>query len=103
MGYSFIIAFARYASQHRGITGQGDTAPIVQLDLLNPSEAQRKDIAHWIEYGGPAGLLSTVNICSGACVPAISQQAQDMMRKMRGWGLADKFGKILHHFELSNS
>lgn len=102
MGYSFIMAFARYGTQlHRDVTSWNDSTVIVQLDLLNPSEVQRKAIMQWIDNGGPAGLASIENICSDACVSAVSQQAQAMMRRMRVWGLADKFGKILHHFELS--
>lgn len=103
MGYSFLLAFSRYClSLHSHGGGGVPEREVVQLDLLSPSDGQKEAIAHWVEHGGPAGLSSVPNICSSSCVQALSQQAQALMHKLSGWGLADKFAKILNIFELSD-
>jgi hypothetical protein len=101
MGYSFLLAFSRYCIDFH--TAQGDIRTTkAQLDILNPTDRQKEDIALWVEHGGPASLAAIENICSVRCVTALSQQAQSLMIKLRGWGLADKFAKILNIFELSD-
>lgn len=73
MGYSFILAFAKYAIHLHGVVaGQNATTAIVQLDLLSPPQVQRKAITVDRSWG-TVGLAAIENIPSAACVLAISQ------------------------------
>lgn len=101
MGYSFLLAFSRYCVDFHA-SCDGTKSEQARLDLLSPTERDKEMIASWVEHGGPAGLTSIDNICSTQCVNVLSQQAQALMHKLHGWGLADKFAKILSIFELSD-
>ncbi|KAM0515925.1 hypothetical protein ACHAO3_006120 [Verticillium nonalfalfae] len=98
MGYVFILAYSSYGP--RAELMSGDKAPI-RLDVPLHQPAQQQITLQWIEDGGPAGLGSVVNILADDCVPAISRDAQMMMQRLKCWGLADKFTKILHIFEVN--
>ena len=95
MGYTFILAFARF-----GPTSESNfTSCPVRLDLSNRMEGQRTAIATWIENGGAWGIGAVQSIYSPGSLDAISEEARAMLRKMRFWGLARKFSRILESFE----
>ncbi|EEY23913.1 conserved hypothetical protein [Verticillium alfalfae VaMs.102] len=98
MGYVFILAYSSYGP--RAELMSGDKAPM-RLDAPLHQPAQQQITLQWIDDGGPAGLGSVVNILADDCVPAISRDAQMMMQRLKCWGLADKFTKILHIFEVN--
>ncbi|UKZ80090.1 hypothetical protein TrVFT333_007855 [Trichoderma virens FT-333] len=97
MAYTFIMAYSTYAP--RFTSSAGDQVHI-QLDLPCHEHApRRRSIAGWISMGGPAGLGSIKNIFDDGCVSTLSRDAQAIMQRLRCWGLAGKFCKILHVFE----
>jgi hypothetical protein len=98
MGYVFIIAFAKYFPRNSHQTG-GQSPPRLSLDVSMHRPAQKQAVADWIAQGGPASIGSVEDICSDGSVPAISREAQSMLQRLRSWGLADKFIKILQSFE----
>jgi len=100
MGYIFLLAFAKYGPQPSADAGL-DACP-VRLDLSNQRDGQRTAITTWIDIGGPASIGAVKNIYSDGGSKAIGQDAQTMLRKMRFWGLAKKFIRILESFELNS-
>jgi len=96
MGYIFMIAFAKYFP--RNLKHAGRQSPL-RLDLPVHQASQKRAAADWIEHGGPAIIGSAVDICSDGSALAISQDAQCMLRRLRCWGLAEKFIRILQRFE----
>jgi hypothetical protein len=100
MAYIFILSYSAYGP--RATTGSGKKP--IRLDLAEcdrESEAHIQAVSEWIREGGPARLGSVEDICSeGGCVQDISRDAQVMMQRLRCWGLAEKFTRILHVFEV---
>lgn len=99
MGYIFILAFAMFGPQPSSDSNY-ESCP-VRLDVSTRIDGQRTAITTWIENGGPASIGSVTNIYSDGGLKAISQEAQTMLRKMRFWGLAKKFIRILESFEFN--
>ncbi|KAH7171513.1 fungal-specific transcription factor domain-containing protein [Dactylonectria macrodidyma] len=95
MSYIFIIAFAQYypRSQH---TGPGIQ---VRLDLPNHHDDQKRVVEEWIQTGGPARIGSAEDILAQGSTKRIIQDAQIMLQRLRSWGLAEKFAKILQCFD----
>ncbi|KAF3343100.1 hypothetical protein HYQ45_004143 [Verticillium longisporum] len=98
MGYVFILAYSSYGPRAELMPG-GKTP--IRLDVPLHQPAQQQFTLQWIDDGGPAGLGSVVNILADDCVPAISRDAQLMMQRLKCWGLADQFTKILHIFDVN--
>ncbi|KAK5214342.1 hypothetical protein LTS03_004008 [Exophiala xenobiotica] len=100
MGYIFILAFAKFGPQPSS-KFNFDSTP-VRLDLSNRIEGQRTVITVWVENGGPASIGLVRNIYSNGGLEAISSEAQSMLRRLRHWGLAKKFIRILESFDLTD-
>lgn len=100
MGYIFILAFAKFGPGHSSEPSY-PSCP-VRLDLSNRIEGQKTAITTWIENGGRAGIGAVGNIFGPGSLEAISQEARAMLRKMRYWGLAKKFSRILEHFDFGS-
>ncbi|KAM0279744.1 hypothetical protein ACHAQH_004435 [Verticillium albo-atrum] len=98
MGYIFILAYSTYGPRAQLLAGERAS---LRLDLPDHQPTQKHATLEWIENGGPAGLGSVTNILADGCVPAISRDAQLMMQRLKCWGLAEKFTKILHIFEVN--
>lgn len=99
MGYIFLLAFAKFGPQP-AVEPMYGSCP-VRLDLSNRLDGQRTAITTWIENGGAASIGLVKNIYGDGALEAISQEAQTMLRKMRFWGLAKKFSRILESFEFN--
>lgn len=99
MGYIFLLAFAKYGPQPAPESAFEPFA--VRLDLSNRLQGQRTAIDTWIDVGGPASVGGVKNIYGEGGLKAISQEAQTMLRKMRFWGLAKKFIRILESFDFN--
>ena len=97
MGYMFILAFIKFGPQPASDAHINS----VRLDLSNRIDGQRTAVATWIEVGGPASIGLVHNIYSNGGLRAISHEAQTMLRKLRYWGLAKKFIRILESFDLT--
>lgn len=94
MGYVYIIAFAKYfprTTDHSGL----ETPPL-RLDTYQ--QAEKRIVPQWIERGGPASIGSAHIICSDGAALAVSQDAQSILQRLRCWGLAEKFVKIIQSF-----
>lgn len=100
MGYIFILAFAKFGPQPPPEAGFEPC--LVRLDLSNRLPGQLTAIKTWIDVGGPASIGMVTNIYSDGGLKAISHEAQSMLRKLRYWGLAKKFIRILESFELTD-
>lgn len=98
MGYIFILAFAKFGPQPSSDSNL-DSSP-VRLDLSNRVAGQKAAIATWIQHGGYASIGLVKNVYSNGGLNAISHEAQTMLRKLRYWGLAKKFIRILESFDL---
>lgn len=95
MGYVFIMAYSAYGP--RTLAAERDHFAVpVRLDLSDQRPQQRQAIADWIRHGGLARVGSVGDICSDGCLTALSNDAQAMMQRLRCWGLAEKFTKILY-------
>ncbi|EWZ29228.1 hypothetical protein FOZG_17097 [Fusarium oxysporum Fo47] len=97
MGYIFIIAYSAYGDHTR-------SSPIrvtqsVRLDLHDQNLSHRRVVVKWIEVGGPASSGSVPDIGTDGCVPAISTDAQEILKKLQCWGLAHKFTKVFQVLE----
>jgi hypothetical protein len=53
----------------------------------------------WIERGGPASLESVDDICLVRNFNALKDTSLRAMEKLRVWGLAKKFHRILKDFD----
>ncbi|KAH7022417.1 fungal-specific transcription factor domain-containing protein [Ilyonectria destructans] len=95
MSYIFIIAFAQYYPRPQ----QPDRGAQVRLDLPNHHADQKRAIEDWIQTGGPARIGSAEDILAQGSTKIIIQDAQVMLQRLRSWGLAEKFAKILQCFE----
>lgn len=94
MGYVYLIAFAKYfprQSDHLEHQTLG-----LRLDIHQ--QAGQQAVSQWIERGGQARIGSAQNIYSDDSALAISQDAQSMLQRLRCWGLAEKFIKIIQSF-----
>lgn len=98
MAYIFIMAFSTYgprSSWDQREAGQQQQQS-VRLDIPDHTSHMTRDIAAWIEHGGPACVGKVDDICAERSVCDISRDAQAMMQKLRCWGLAGKFARILY-------
>ena len=104
MGYIFILAFSDTFAKFGPRLSLDATSEsyAVRLDLSNSIEGQKAAVTKWIEVGGPASIGSVKNIYSDGGLKAIGQEAQTMLRKMRFWGLAKKFIRILESFDFNS-
>ncbi|KAL2435607.1 hypothetical protein ABEF95_006334 [Exophiala dermatitidis] len=100
MGYIFLLAFAKFGPQP--VPEASFDSFAIQLDLPNRIQGQRTAISTWIDVGGPASIGGVKNIYSDGGLKAISREAQTMLRKMRFWGLAKKFTRILESFDFDS-
>jgi len=97
MGYMFIIAFANYCPRGHRYSGPGSA---VRLDLPPHQGADKGSaVSDWIEHGGAASIGDVSNIFSDGAALSISRGARDMLQRLKCWGLAEKFTKILQSFE----
>lgn len=71
----------------------------VRLDLHDQNLSHRRVVVKWIEAGGPASSGSVPDIGAEGCVPAISTDAQEILKKLQCWGLAHKFTKVFQVLE----
>ena len=99
-GYIFILAFAKFGPPPSSELSYPPCP--VRLDLSNRMEGQRNAIANWVEIGGPWGVGAVKSIYDPDSLEAISEEARTMLRKMRYWGLAKKFNRILESFDFES-
>ncbi|KAF5232108.1 hypothetical protein FANTH_13104 [Fusarium anthophilum] len=97
MGYIFIIAYSVYGDHTR--SSPMEVIQSVRLDLHDQNLSHRRVIVKWIEVGGPASSGSVTDIGTDGCVPAISTDAQEILKKLQCWGLAHKFTKVFQVLE----
>ncbi|KAL1905108.1 hypothetical protein Sste5344_009158 [Sporothrix stenoceras] len=71
----------------------------IQLDIPSHRIASTADVDNWIAHGGPAAIGSVPNLFVEGGALAISRDAQAMLQRLKCWGLAEKFTKILQSFE----
>lgn len=71
----------------------------IQLDIPSHRIASTADVDNWIAHGGPAAIGSVPNLFADGGALAISRDAQAMLQRLKCWGLAEKFTKILQSFE----
>lgn len=95
MSYIFIIAFAQYYPRPQ----QPGRGTHVRLDLPNHHADQKLAIEEWIQTGGSARIGSAEDILADGSTKTIILDAQAMLQRLRSWGLAEKFAKILQSFE----
>ncbi|CAK7230083.1 hypothetical protein SBRCBS47491_007466 [Sporothrix bragantina] len=72
---------------------------VIQLDIPSHRIASPSDVDNWIAHGGPAAIGSVPNLFAEGGALAISRDAQAMLQRLKCWGLAEKFTKILQSFE----
>jgi hypothetical protein len=101
MSYIFIIAFIKYYPAHLQ-PHHPNRIDAVQLDLLDEGPERRSDVLEWIQYGGPARIGIAEDIFSGHASKLIAQDAQKTFQRLISWGLADKFARIIVHYENSD-
>ncbi|KAI5457184.1 hypothetical protein BGZ63DRAFT_366069, partial [Mariannaea sp. PMI_226] len=95
MSYIFIVAYA----QHLPRCSDPSLNPIkIRLDVASHLPEQKQAVKDWIMYGGPARIGSADDILADGAVKTIIQDAQAMLQRLRSWGLAEKFAKILQSF-----
>ncbi|CAK7226802.1 hypothetical protein SEUCBS140593_006365 [Sporothrix eucalyptigena] len=75
------------------------TTSVIQLDIPSHRIASPSDVDNWIAHGGPAAIGSVPNLFAEGGALAISRDAQAMLQRLKCWGLAEKFTKILQSFE----
>ncbi|KAF4498458.1 Vegetative incompatibility HET-E-1 [Fusarium agapanthi] len=97
MGYIFIIAYSAYGDHTR--SSPMEVTQSVRLDLHDQNLSHRRVVVKWIEVGGPASSGSVPDIGTNGCVPAISTDAQEILKKLQCWGLAHKFTKVFQVLE----
>jgi hypothetical protein len=94
MAYVFVVAYVKYSPSSLR-SGEGIQ---VRLDMNCRSVEQRKAIMQWIQTGGPAQIGSADDIFGHGSAGLISKDAQNIFQRLRSWGLAEKFAKILQSF-----
>lgn len=97
MAYVFILALARHGPRH-GAEGRGGG---IRLDTPSHVAGQREAVAAWVQHGGPARIGSAADVLSRDSTGAITRDAQAVFQRLRSWGLAGRFAKILQCFERS--
>lgn len=91
MAYVFIMAYSVYGPK----ADRDPFAVPVRLDLSDQRPHHGQAVGDWMRHGGPARVGSVADIFSDGCFPSLCNNAQAMMQKLRCWGLAEKFTKIL--------
>ncbi|TFB03238.1 hypothetical protein CCMA1212_004736 [Trichoderma ghanense] len=90
--YLAIIAFAKYGpSSLRDVDG---VEPF-QADAWPFSDAE---VERWLQTGGPARIGSCHRIQVGCSTDQIMQDAFQLLYRLENWGIAERFFKILVHF-----
>ncbi|KAF5700769.1 hypothetical protein FGLOB1_10561 [Fusarium globosum] len=97
MGYIFIIAYSAYGDHTR--SSPMEVTQSVRLDLHDQNLSHKRVVVRWIEVGGPASSGSVPDIGADGCIPAISSDAQEILKKLQCWGLAHKFTKVFQVLE----
>jgi hypothetical protein len=97
MGYIFLMSYAAYGD-HRSASSKDDNQSF-RLDLHDEGLSRRRAVVKWIEIGGSASTGSVQDIGDGHCIPTISRNAQEMLKKLSCWGLAQKFTRIFEVLE----
>ncbi|KND88047.1 hypothetical protein TOPH_07272 [Tolypocladium ophioglossoides CBS 100239] len=95
MAYIFIVAYVKYCPRCDE-TGSGVK---IRLDIPNRHADHRKAVAEWIHRGGPTQIGCADDIYTDGSTADITKDAQSMFQRLRSWGLAEKFAKILQCFE----
>ncbi|KAL8366523.1 hypothetical protein RB595_010405 [Gaeumannomyces hyphopodioides] len=97
MGYIFIITFAKY---HPWSHKYSDLAPVIRLDLPRTEEPR---MAAPCLTGSSMAVLPRSAPCqtffSDGAALSISRDARNMPQRLKCWGLAEKFTRILQSFE----
>lgn len=101
--FAFLLAFVSFFPFDQVQPTLPGPIPPVRLDespLQRFQSANSFDqIQRWIEQGGPAQLESIDDICNVHNFPALKQLALRTLGRLRAWGLAKKFHRILKNFD----
>ncbi|PNY27005.1 Uncharacterized protein TCAP_03065 [Tolypocladium capitatum] len=95
MAYIFIVAYVKHCPR----SGKTDSGVKIRLDIPNRHVDHRKAVAEWIHRGGPAQMGCADDIYTDGSAANVTKDAQSMFQRLRSWGLAEKFAKILQCFE----
>ena len=105
MGHLLLLAIVSSRSlvsldTHRA--DYGASVDPVRLDQPSWNQGPQGQVAvdNWIKNGGPARVGAVTDICDPLSFPVLRRSALSTMQKMRVWGLASKFYKILEVLEL---
>jgi hypothetical protein len=98
MGFTFLMAFARYGQHDSFLQHVKDGKDHVRLDDVHPSLTQKEAVVHWVQYGGPAAVGPIDNICDKDAFSKIKHHALQTLGGLRRWGLAERFIKIIADF-----
>jgi hypothetical protein len=99
MGYIFILAFTKYGPKPWNDLQLGH--PPIQLDFPRYLRGHGNALITWIETGGHASIGTVHDIYAPGGLQAISQEAQAMLGRVRCWGLAKKFIRVLDNCDLT--
>lgn len=94
MAYVLIVAYVKHCPHGEGVAGTG-----IRLDAPCYHADKGKAVAGWISQGGPAQMGSAESIYALGAAAEVTHDAQLKFRLLRPWGMADKFARILQHFE----
>ena len=94
MAYIFILAYSKH-----GPVSSKRSRDMVRLDLSSRQRQLQQEVEDWIQLGGPAQVGSALDVHAQGATALITGDAQAIFQRLRTWGLAEKFAKILQCFE----
>ncbi|KAF2024042.1 hypothetical protein EK21DRAFT_79610, partial [Setomelanomma holmii] len=99
MGFTFLMAFARYSRHDANRSHVDEAIDLVRLDDVRPSLTRKESVEQWVQYRGPAMVGPIDNISDPKAFTEIKELALKTLGGLRRWGLAEKFIKIITVFE----
>jgi hypothetical protein len=101
MGFSFLLAYVAYGRRVPSGTGIATLQALIYLDATCMTEDQQGSLQHWLRNDGPAAITVSGDIDNQHFTKLLRQQAQDTLRRLDQWGLADHFSKMMAEYELA--
>jgi len=101
MGFSFLLAYVAYG--RRNLSGKDTFTPQgwTYIDSTFATDEEQATLQKWLQNDGPVAMTISGDIDSQQFTQLLRQQAQDTLRRLGQWGLADQFSRIMSEYELA--
>jgi hypothetical protein len=101
MGFTFLLAYAAYGRRIPSGKGISTSQAWIYLDSTCKTQDQQDSLQRWFQDDGPAAMTISGDIDDQGFTKLLRQQAQETLKRLDQWGLADHFSKMMAEYELA--